>query len=37
MTQALVADVDGLRGAMAGPVLVPGDDGYDEARKVWNA
>src|SRR5262245_7607627 len=25
-----------FRTAMRGPVLVPGDAGYDEARKVWN-
>ncbi len=30
------ADVRGLREAMRGQVLVPGETGYDEARKVWN-
>ncbi|MGQ0575924.1 MAG: FAD-binding oxidoreductase [Pseudonocardia sp.] len=29
--------LDALRTAMAGAVLAPGDDGYDDARKVWNA
>lgn len=26
-----------LRDSMRGPVLAPGDDGYDAARTVWNA
>jgi FAD/FMN-containing dehydrogenase len=26
-----------LRDRMRGPVLVPGDDGYDTARTIWNA
>jgi len=26
----------GLRHLVAGTVLLPGDDGYDEARRVWN-
>ena len=25
-----------LRAAMSGEVFVPGDDGYDEARRAWN-
>jgi len=29
--------VEELRAAMAGEVLVAGDDGYDDARRVWNA
>jgi FAD/FMN-containing dehydrogenase len=30
------ADISGLREAMRGQVLVPGEPGYDEARMVWN-
>jgi len=30
------ADIWGLREAMRGQVLVPGETGYDEARRVWN-
>src|SRR5436305_1654457 len=30
------ATVGELRGTFAGPVLIPGDDGYDTARTVWN-
>jgi FAD/FMN-containing dehydrogenase len=29
--------VDTLREQVRGPVIVPGEDGYDEARKVYNA
>ena len=29
--------VDTLRAGMRGSVLTPGDAGYDDARKVWNA
>lgn len=29
--------VQTLRKSIAGSVLAPGDDGYDEARRVWNA
>ncbi len=29
--------VDQLRGAMEGPLLLPHDPGYDEARAIWNA
>src|SRR5262245_8602515 len=31
------AQVQGLRGAVRGPVLVAGDPGYDETRAIWNA
>ena len=29
-------DVVSLRGRLHGPLIVPGDDGYDEARRFWN-
>ena len=29
--------LDGLKMRLRGPVLVPGDAGYDESRTVWNA
>ena len=29
--------IEQLRAAMAGAVLVPGEAGYDDARRVWNA
>src|SRR5512136_2710834 len=29
--------VDGLRKRLKGPVLVPGEGGYEESRSVWNA
>lgn len=28
--------VEGLRAALAGDVVAPGEPGYDDARKVWN-
>jgi FAD/FMN-containing dehydrogenase len=31
------SDLDALRGALRGPVCLPGDAGYDEARTIWNA
>ncbi len=39
MTQRPLADhlVAGLRADLRGMVLVPGDEGYDAARVVWNA
>jgi FAD/FMN-containing dehydrogenase len=30
-------DIQVLRARLRGPVLTPTDDGYDEARQVWNA
>ncbi|WP_230396583.1 FAD-binding oxidoreductase [Streptomyces blattellae] len=29
--------VSALRGRFRGPILRPGDDGYDDARAIWNA
>ena len=37
MTQTMSGNFDTLRADMAGPVFGPDDDGYDDARKVWNA
>jgi FAD/FMN-containing dehydrogenase len=31
-----VGDIDELRVAVAGSVLLPADEGYDDARSVWN-
>ena len=31
-----VADVQSFRAALIGAVLLPGDIGYDDARRVWN-
>ena len=28
--------LDGLKTRLRGPVLAPGDVGYDESRTVWN-
>jgi FAD/FMN-containing dehydrogenase len=35
MTQT-ISDLDALRAAMGGPVFVAGDDGYEQARAIWN-
>ncbi len=37
MTQTLSGGIDALRAEMNGPVIAPGDPGYDEVRRVWNA
>ncbi len=31
------ARIESLRGALCGPLLQPGDTGYDESRTIWNA
>jgi FAD/FMN-containing dehydrogenase len=36
MTQTIDKDVTTLRAAVKGAVLLPGDEGYGEARTVWN-
>jgi FAD/FMN-containing dehydrogenase len=37
MTHAIMGEIGELRAAMEGPVIVPGDPGFDEGRRVWNA
>jgi FAD/FMN-containing dehydrogenase len=37
MTATSSADLDHLRAAVCGDVLVPTDAGYDDARRIWNA
>ena len=37
MTQGVSGGVEKLRAAMDGPVIGPGDAGFDEARRVYNA
>ena len=36
MTRTIDRDVTTLRAVVNGAVLLPGDEGYDEARSVWN-
>jgi FAD/FMN-containing dehydrogenase len=31
------ADVEGLRASLRGSLLLPGNPGYDDARRIWNA
>ena len=37
MTQAVSGGIEGLRAAMEGPVIAPGDSDFDERRRVFNA
>ncbi|MFF0266602.1 FAD-binding oxidoreductase [Kribbella sp. NPDC004536] len=37
MSQLAEMGVDALRSTLEGPVLLPGDEGYDDARRLWNA
>src|ERR1043165_6094118 len=30
------SEIAALRGRLGGPLLAPGDDAYDTARRVWN-
>ncbi|PTN49019.1 FAD-linked oxidase, partial [Achromobacter xylosoxidans] len=37
MSQLSDSALDDLRASARGQVLCPGDPGYDDARKIWNA
>ncbi|HEY4568984.1 MAG TPA: FAD-binding oxidoreductase [Kribbella sp.] len=37
MTQLAESGLDALRAGLEGTVFTPSDDGYDEARRLWNA
>jgi len=37
VTRVDVDEVDGLRDQLSGTLVGPGDEGYDEARTIWNA
>lgn len=37
MTQTATGGIEALRAAITGTVIVAADEGYDEARRVWNA
>ena len=37
MTHTASRGIEELRGAMDGPVVVPGDPDFDDRRRVWNA
>jgi FAD/FMN-containing dehydrogenase len=37
MNTETIGDIDGFRASLRGTLLQPADDGYDEARRIWNA
>jgi|tagenome__1003787_1003787.scaffolds.fasta_scaffold20170235_1 FAD/FMN-containing dehydrogenase len=37
MTQTATEQIRELRAVMEGPVITPGDPGFDDGRRVWNA
>jgi hypothetical protein len=37
MTHTITKGMDRFRAAMDGPVILPGEAGFDDARRVWNA
>jgi len=34
--EATTTDLERLRDSLHGPLVLPGDKGYDEARSIWN-
>ena len=36
MTQTAMEEIGELRTVMEGPVITPGDPGFDDGRRVWN-
>jgi hypothetical protein len=36
MTQTVSGGIEALRAELAGPVIAPDDEGYDDARRLWN-
>ena len=34
--EATTTDLERLRDSLHGPLILPGDEGYDEARSIWN-
>lgn len=36
MTEVMESTLSGVRGQFRGALLLPGEEGYDEARRVWN-
>ena len=37
MTKLQAASIESLKGKVGGAVILPDDDGYESARKIWNA
>ncbi|HUK91987.1 MAG TPA: FAD-binding oxidoreductase, partial [Blastocatellia bacterium] len=37
MTQLQAGKIENLKASLKGEVLLPGDDAYESARKIWNA
>jgi FAD/FMN-containing dehydrogenase len=36
ISEATTTDLERLRDSLQGPLILPGDEGYDEARSIWN-
>jgi FAD/FMN-containing dehydrogenase len=37
MTQTIGEEIEQFRAVLDGPVIAPGDEGFDAGRRVWNA